>query len=211
VGEDGHSALGCLAVREGPLAERLDAHEHVHHEELPDHDPRRHDEGDPHEEPQQRDRVHDENGRPWIQHQVRARDRGDRSRSPDHGHRACPTGGNLGKGGNQAAEKVEGKVPPVAERVLDVVTENPQEEQVPAEMHEVCMHEHARDNSERFTERIGEEARRDEGVSGFIPRRQRGQLHERGDVAQNEHVVHERRRANRVDVAERNHLGERPP
>ncbi len=55
----------------------------------------------------------------------------------------------LERGRSKAAQEVEDEVAQPAERVLDVVAEDPEEEHVPGQVEDVPVHEHRRDARER--------------------------------------------------------------
>ena len=55
---------------------------------------------------------------------------------------------NVRETGTDAASEVEKKVGEVAEVVFHVVSENPEEEHVPGDVHEAAMHEHAGENGQ---------------------------------------------------------------
>lgn len=60
-----------------------------------------------------------------IEKEIGAQNSGDRSARPDHRDAGVRTENDLEKGGSQAGQKIEKHKPERAQKILDIVTENP--------------------------------------------------------------------------------------
>jgi hypothetical protein len=117
---------------------------------------------------------------------------------------------HLGDARPDTREQVERDVAQVPDRVLHVVPEDVEEQEVPAEVQEPAVHEHAGEDRERFPRQILHEAARNEAVAWDepgLPALGRDLELEvvDDDVEGEQAIVHERRGSCRVAVADRKH------
>ena len=84
------------------------------------------------------------------QHEVRAKDRRDRPRGADHRDLGARVDRDLGKHGRDAAAEIEEQVAETPQSILDVVAEDPQVDEVPDDVDEVHVQEHAREDRQRL-------------------------------------------------------------
>lgn len=145
--EPGHEAADVR--EEGDAALLHPAETGQPSEELPDEpqaeaDPGRRADG-PEEDAQWEQR---DDGGGWEEHDVSAEDTGDGSRRTDRWDVGGGVEGDVGERGGEPGDEVEDREADVAEPVFDVVPEDPQEEHVEAEMQQIGVDEHRREDGE---------------------------------------------------------------
>ena len=181
----------------------------------------------------------------WEEEQVASEHARDGPRRPEarHEHVAVGRGrrDDVGERREDPADEIEGEVPQVPERVLDVVSEDPEIEHVSGDVGDAAVHEHGDQEGQVDGQRSGLQPRLHEGLAahGILDRvggshhvlpaddllwdRREGvgepvvgphslQKHEHHDVRDDQEVVDERgERAAGIVVAERNHSHLEPP
>ncbi len=101
----------------------------LHHKPEQQHDDRRY-----LDDSEQQDRHRTEDARSWPPHEVCAHECGDRSRGSDYRCGRCQCECVLHCSRDQSARKVKDDEPPSPQTILNVVAEDPKEQQVSAEM-----------------------------------------------------------------------------
>ena len=120
---------------------------------------------------------------------------------------------NVRETGTDAASEVEKKIGDVAEVIFHVVSENPEEEHVPGDVHEAAMHEHAGENGQQcgFQAAVSVESQADVIGDGGVGQleglllavREREFVKKDDDVRQNEKGIDDRIGLPWVQVFER--------
>jgi hypothetical protein len=99
------------------------------------------------EEPERR-RVQNGHGCLGVKDQIRAEHPRDGARGSHHGDRAVDVGEDLSEAGRNTRSQVEERVARVADRVLHVVPEDVEKQDVAAEVQPTAVHEHAGEERE---------------------------------------------------------------
>src|SRR5215207_5425851 len=145
-------AAGYLGTHRRELRQ---AGDHLDGEPPEQHQPRR-DREDLEEDDEDEEHVHPH---PWVEHQIGAHHPGDRPGGTDGLHWGCWLHEHVCRGGDQAADQVEAEEAAGPHAVLDVVSEDPEEEHVAEQVSPAAVQEHREDRREPIDRLLIDSAR----------------------------------------------------